>query len=350
MRDNFLITGGAGFIGTNLAHHYLTHRKRVVILDNFSRTGAQENACWLQKSFGNNLTVVNADVRQATDVLRKLVENAEVVYHLAGQVAVTTSVERPREDFEVNALGTLNVLEAVRLSSSKPIVVYSSTNKVYGRMTDLSVVESNGRYEYSDLAKGIAETHCLDFYSPYGCSKGTGDQYVIDYARIYGLKTIVFRQSCVYGPHQFGIEDQGWIAWFAIRALQNRPVTIFGDGKQVRDVLYVEDLIAAYDAAIDHVSRTTGQAYNIGGGPMNTLSLLELVVLLKQRFGNQLDYGFEDWRPGDQLVFVSDIRKATAHFGWEPRVGIVEGLSKLVRWLNENASLFLEPLLSSPKV
>lgn len=285
MKDNYLITGGAGFIGTNLADHYLTHNKQVTIFDNFSRAGAKENVRWLQQRHGDRLTVVYGDVRRTDSHLPALVERAEVVLHLAAQVAVTTSVMNPREDFEVNALGTFNVMEAVRLSSSKPIVIYSSTNKVYGKMPDLDVVESGGHYTYAQGAHGIAEMRPLDFYSPYGCSKGAGDQYVLDYARIYGIRTVAFRQSCIYGPHQFGIEDQGWVAWFAIRAMQNLPVTIYGDGKQVRDVLYIDDLIAAFDATIEHIGKTAAQAYNIGGGPQNTLSLLELIDLLNHHFG-----------------------------------------------------------------
>jgi CDP-paratose 2-epimerase len=340
MKDHYLITGGAGFIGTNIAHHYLAHNKQVTILDDFSRPGAQENIRWLRQRHGDGLTVVKGDVRQLDAHLPALVETAEVVFHLAAQVAVTRSVNNPREDFEVNAFGTFNVLEAVRLSVSKPIVVYSSTNKVYGKMADLAVLEQGSRYGYAKLPNGIPETRPLDFYSPYGCSKGIGDQYVLDYARIYGLKAIVFRQSCIYGPHQFGIEDQGWIAWLAIRAIQDLPITIYGDGKQVRDVLYIDDLIAAYNAAIEGVTKTTGQAYNIGGGPRNTLSLLELIDLLKQQFGRQPRYDFADWRPGDQLVYISDIRKARVDFGWVPRVSPDEGVAALVEWLHQNEHLF----------
>jgi len=336
MEDRYLITGGAGFIGTNLANHYLANNKRVTIFDNFSRRGAQENAGWLTARYGGFVQVVKGDVRNSNSQLPKLVEQADVVYHLAAQVAVTTSVKEPREDFEVNAQGTFNVLEAVRRSSAKPILVYSSTNKVYGKLASLEVVETDGRYAYRVLPEGVSEDRPLDFYSPYGCSKGAGDQYVIDYARIYGLRTITFRQSCIYGPHQFGIEDQGWVAWFALRALRGLPVTIYGDGKQVRDVLFVDDLIAAYDAAVACIDTTAGQVYNIGGGPRNTLSLLELIELLQRQFGYQLEHAFSDWRPGDQLIFVSDIRKAKADFGWEPEVNPQTGLAKLVAWLREN--------------
>ena len=338
MRDSYLITGGAGFIGTNVADHYLSAGKRVTIFDNFTRDGSRENVRWLLERHGDRVTVVEGDIRNVNAPLRHLAEAADVVFHFAAQVAVTTSVADPRDDFEVNALGTFNVLEAVRRSTRKPIVLYSSTNKVYGEMTDLDVVERGGRYHYVDCAHGVPETRPLDFHSPYGCSKGTGDQYVLDYARVYGLQTVVFRQSCIYGPHQFGIEDQGWVAWFAIRALQNKAVTIYGDGKQVRDALFIGDLIEAYDAAVTQIDRTTGQAYNMGGGPTNTLSLLELLALLEQRFGRPLQHGFDDWRTGDQRVFISDVRKAKAHFGWEPRTTVAQGVERLIAWLQENES------------
>ena len=207
-------------------------------------------------------------------------------------------------------------------------------------MSDVDVIEQVGRYAYRNLTEGVSETRPLDFYSPYGCSKGCGDQYVIDYGRIYDLQTVVFRQSCIYGPHQFGIEDQGWVAWFAIRAMQNLPFTIYGDGKQVRDVLYVDDLVAAYDAAIENIETTSGRAYNIGGGRANTLSLLELVSLLQEQFGRRLIYDFEDWRPGDQLVFINNLSQAMKDFNWQPRVSVIEGVSQLVDWLDQNKSLF----------
>jgi CDP-paratose 2-epimerase len=342
MKEHYLITGGAGFIGTNLAHSYLTDKRYVTIFDNFSRPGSHENVQWLKDRHGARLKVVHGDVRHSGQQLQALVDEAEVVFHLAAQVAVTTSVSDPRADFEVNAVGTFNVLEAVRLAVSKPILVYSSTNKVYGKMSDVNVKVNNGRHAYEELVEGIPETCPLDFYSPYGCSKGIGDQYVIDYARIYGLKTVVFRQSCIYGPHQFGIEDQGWVAWFVIRALQNQPLTIYGDGKQVRDVLYVGDLIAAFNSAVESVERTAGKAYNIGGGRDKTLSLLELIQLLEERLGRRLKYTFADWRPGDQLVFISDIRKAWTDFGWKPEVSPAEGVDKLLSWLRQNEQVLAQ--------
>lgn len=341
MKEAYLLTGGAGFIGCNAADHYLKHDRRVTILDDFSRPGTEKNLRWLQGRHGDRVSVLRADVCTDRQVLERAVEEADVVIHLAAQVAVTTSVQDPRRDFEINALGTLNVLEAVRASAARPIVLYSSTNKVYGKMADVEVVERKGRYAYRELAEGVSESRPLDFYSPYGCSKGAGDQYMVDYARIYGLRTVTLRQSCIYGPHQFGMEDQGWVAWFSIRAMLEQPVAIYGDGKQVRDVLFVDDLIAAYDAAVDRIEVAAGQPYNVGGGPTNTLSLLELVGMLDKRFRRPLEHRFADWRPGDQLVFVSDIAKAKRDLGWQPRTNVDAGVDQLLSWLSDNKELFL---------
>lgn len=348
--SKYLVIGGAGFIGSNVAANYLAAGADVTIFDNFDREGSRHNVAWLEKEYGNRLTVIEADIRYDYETLEREAQKADVVFHLAAQVAVTTSVTNPREDFEINALGTFNVLEAIRNSTSRPILLYTSTNKVYGKMEDLDTVESNGRYAYANAPQGISESRPLDFHSPYGCSKGCGDQYVIDYARIYGLKTVVFRQSCIYGPRQFGMEDQGWVAWFAIRAMQGRPVTIYGDGKQVRDVLHVADLLRAYDLAITHIDRCSGKAYNIGGGPNNTMSLLELVDLLKRRFPRGLECTFDNWRPGDQLVYVSNIDAAKRDFGWEPAISPAAGVDRLVEWLVANRQLFeaSEPVLVPP--
>ena len=340
MFDRYLITGGAGFIGTNVAAHYLEQHKRVTILDNLSRVGSETNLAWLMDTYGKRVKFVRADLRQSSPELLAAVADADVVYHLAGQVAVTTSVLRPMDDFEINARGTLNVLEAARQVARPPVVVYSSTNKVYGQLEDVRVAEVDGRFRLLDAPQGIAETRPLDFHSPYGCSKGAADQYVLDYSRIYGLRTIVFRQSCIYGSHQFGVEDQGWIAWFALRALRRLPVTVYGNGRQVRDVLHVDDLIAAYEAALGAIDRTSGRAYNLGGGPSNTLSLLELVDLLDEQLGVRLAYRFDDWRPGDQRVFVSDIRRAAADFGWTPRIDPASGIASMLDWLRQGAETF----------
>jgi CDP-paratose 2-epimerase len=340
VKQKITITGGAGFIGSNTAAHYLANGHQVVVLDNFKRRGTRSNVEWLARQFGSQLSVVESDIRHFTPELQGAVAAADVVFHLAAQVAVTTSVVNPREDFETNATGTFNVLEAARLAERQPIVVYASTNKVYGKMADAGVHLKDGRYQYSDLPHGAGESRPLDFYSPYGCSKGAGDQYVIDYARIFGLRTVAFRQSCIYGPRQFGIEDQGWVAWFAIRAMQGKGVTIFGDGRQVRDVLHVHDLIRCYTAAVDHIDAISGRAYNIGGGPDFTLSLLELLQILGERHGREMPCGFDDWRPGDQRVFIADIRQAAADFGWKPLIGPREGVNQLADWIEQNRELF----------
>jgi CDP-paratose 2-epimerase len=340
MSERILITGGAGFIGINLAARQLEAGKAVTILDNFSRRGSDLNADWLRRRYpGSRLRVVTADVRSDRDVLQAEVNNAEVVFHLAAQVAVTLSVTDPRHDFEVNALGTFNVLDAARRRPTPPIVVYASTNKVYGRMADIAIVRQGDRYAYRDLPHGVDESRPLEFYSPYGCSKGAGDQYMMDFDRIYGVPTVTFRQSCIYGTHQFGIEDQGWVAWFAICALRRDPVTIFGDGRQVRDVLFIDDLNDAYDLAVRNIDATHGKSYNIGGGARNTLSLLELVTTLREEFDLPLAPTTSDWRPGDQLVYVSDVRRAATDFGWKPRTTPREGIAKMIAWLRENRAL-----------
>jgi len=263
-----------------------------------------------------------------------------VVAHLAAQVAVTHSVADPREDFEINALGGFNLLEAVRGCGADPIVIYASTNKVYGELGGVQWREREQRYEYQELEYGIAENVPIDLHSPYGCSKGALDLYMLDYARIYGLKTVVFRQSCIYGPRQFGVEDQGWVAHFVISALLGRPITIYGDGKQVRDVLHVRDLITAFEAAIEHIDVSRGQAYNLGGGPHNTLSLLELIDRLQAKADRPIELEFDEWRPGDQKVYVSDIRKAKGDLGWAPQIGVGVGLSDLRQWVAANRELF----------
>lgn len=350
MRSHHVITGGAGFIGTNLADHLLARGDRVTLVDDFSRVGSRENVRWLHGRYPGGLEVLEHDLSTGESPLHAVVRDADTVFHLAAQVAVTTSVTDPRRDFEVNALGTFNLLEAIRRSGSSAVLLYSSTNKVYGETSNLALVEHDHRYGYGDLPKGVSEEQPLDFHSPYGCSKGAADQYVLDYSRIYGLRTVVFRQSCIYGPHQFGIEDQGWVAWFAIRALLELPVVIYGDGKQVRDVLFVNDLIEAYTAAVAAIDRTAGKAYNLGGGPTRTLSLRELVSFLSTHFGRPLQHSFDDWRPGDQRVYISDIRKAERDFGWTPRTSVADGLAQLLEWLTLNGHVFGVPVEAPPVV
>jgi CDP-paratose 2-epimerase len=339
------ITGGAGFIGCNLATRCLGQGNDVTIYDNLSRPRTEHNLEWLRSNaqFGAApLTFVRGDIRDY-EGLRQAMNTAQpdLVVHLASQVAVTTSVKNPREDFEINALGSFNVLEAARSQSTPPAVIYASTNKVYGGMEDTVVVQEATRYRYRDLAKGVSEHQPLDFHSPYGCSKGAGDQYVRDYARIYGMRTVVFRQSCIYGERQFGVEDQGWVAHFVIAAAMNRPISIYGDGKQVRDLLYVQDLINAYEAAWSHLDIASGQVFNVGGGMDNTLSIWsEFGPLLDQLAGRQIKVQYGDWRPGDQPVFVSDNSKAKQVLGWEPRMSVRDGVRRLWDWVNANPGLF----------
>ena len=337
---NHLITGGAGFIGCNLAHALLSRGEPVTVLDNLSRPLTSLNLEWLRRQHNGPLRFIQADIRKA-DAMREAVAGHDVVYHLAGQAAVTTSVQDPRSDFEINVLGTLNVLEAARLTKRPPIVFFASTNKVYGSMETIAIEERETRYCYGNLPRGMSETQRLDFHSPYGCSKGAADQYVSDYARTYGLRTVVFRQSCIYGPRQFGVEDQGWAVHFVISAVFGRPITIYGDGKQVRDMLYVDDLIAAYLAALEHIDTVSGRTYNIGGGPQNTLSIwAEFGPLLKSLTGRPIRVRYNNWRPSDQLVYISDISKVACELDWQPRVSVLDGIERLVCWVKENQKVF----------
>ncbi|HRU39080.1 MAG TPA: SDR family NAD(P)-dependent oxidoreductase [Candidatus Goldiibacteriota bacterium] len=337
---NILITGGAGFIGSNVAERFLKKGCNVTVFDNLSRRGTSWNLDWLRRNY-RKMKFIKGDIRKYNDLLSAFRKNRyDAVFHFAAQVAVTTSVTNPREDFEINALGTFNLLEAVRNTGQSPVILYSSTNKVYGGMTDIKITERDGKYCYESIPGGIDETRLLDFHSPYGCSKGTADQYMIDYARIYGLKTVVFRQSCIYGYRQFGIEDQGWVAWFTIAAMLEKPLTIYGDGKQVRDVLFIEDLADAYEAAIDNIEKCGGQAFNVGGGPNNTMSLLELIAFLEKFFGRKIPLKFADWRPGDQPVFICDITKAGKVFGWQPKTSPEEGVKLLYEWVKGHKRLF----------
>jgi len=339
-----LITGGAGFIGSNIAKRFLDKRADVVILDNLSRAGAHKNLDWLKGCSGKNLTFMNGDVRnrQLMGLLfnKPDIGKIDMVFHMAAQVAVTTSVVNPTEDFEINALGTFNLLEAIRSSKQRPVIINASTNKVYGKMDFAGVEEKKSRYRYKNLAYGASENTPLDFYSPYGCSKGSADQYILDYSRIYGLKTINFRQSCIYGPRQFGVEDQGWVAHFIISAVFGRPITIYGDGKQVRDILFIDDLVDAFLAAAKNIKSTGGRVYNIGGGSKNTMSLLEFIVLLEKAIGRKIPLKFKGWRPGDQKIYISDIRLAQKDFGWRPKIDFKKGIRLLLGWVASNKGLF----------
>jgi CDP-paratose 2-epimerase len=341
MSKKTIIIGGAGFIGYHCAVRALREGHDVTLVDNLSRQGAAVNLASLRELAGAvkvPLRFCHADIRHHEDLARIFREvRPELVIHQAAQVAVTTSVTNPRLDFEVNALGTFNVLEAVRLQAPEAYVVFSSTNKVYGGMEDVAVVEEATRYRYRDHPEGFDETRATDFHSPYGCSKGAADQYVRDYCRIFGLRAAVFRQSCIYGPNQFGIEDQGWVAWFAIAAVLNRPVTIYGTGKQVRDLLWVDDLCEAYWLAWRQGKG--GEIYNMGGGAENTLSLLELVELLRRNGVSGLNPGYSTPRPGDQPVYVTNAAKARAVLSWRPKVAPGAGVVKLLGWVRENQAL-----------
>ena len=336
-----IITGGAGFIGSNAAMRYLKAGHEVIVIDSLTREGTRKNLNILE-AIGGRLHFLPADIREAEAVQKVFERHRDVdrILHLAAQVAVTTSVQDPMTDFETNALGTLNVLEAMRRCDISSPAIYSSTNKVYGEMMDAQVVLRDNRWAYTNLPAGVSEERCLDFHSPYGCSKGAADQYFVDYHRIYGLNTTVMRQSCIYGYRQFGAEDQGWVAWFMIACQTGRPITIFGDGKQVRDILFVDDLLDAYDAAFSGGREIAGRVYNIGGGPENVLSLLELVEYIEQRQGSRLKYVKSEWRPGDQKVFVSDIRRAYTELGWKPKIGSRQGLDLLYDWIGCNLNLF----------
>jgi len=337
----WLITGGCGFVGTNLADVLLGKGEEVAILDNLSRVGSRDNLAWLRSRHGSDWRFVEADIRDADAVAHPVQETKPyALAHLAGQVAMTTSIENPRLDFEVNALGTLNVLEAVRLYSPTTIVLYSSTNKVYGSLDHLRYEETETRYVLSDYPNGLDESLPLDGYSPYGCSKLAADQYVRDYHRIYGIPTVVFRHSSMYGGRQFATYDQGWIGWFCLKALEMAdpnapPFTISGDGKQVRDVLHADDLVAAYLKTVENIHRTAGQIYNIGGGMDNSLSLLELFAELERIIGCRMRYTKIGWRPGDQIVFVADYRKAKQEFAWCPMVSKESGLRHMLEWSRE---------------
>ena len=312
-----LITGGAGFLGVNAATHFVRAGWHVTVLDNLSRPGTERNLKWLITRHPAQITFIKEDVRNA-GALADHVRDQDAVLHLAGQVAVTTSLVDPGNDFDVNARGTLNVLEAVRLNNSEAPVVFSSTNKVYGKLD-----QNNS---------ACKETQPLDFHSPYGCSKGAADQYVRDYARCFHMNTVVLRQSCIYGAHQYGTEDQGWVAHFVHSILNRRPLTIYGDGSQVRDLLDARDLCDMYLSVIDNIDLTRGEVYNVGGGPENQRNLLEVIDQIGELTNRKPEYSFADWREGDQKYYVSDVGKAKQELGWEPKIDFDRGLRELIAW------------------
>ncbi len=341
-----IITGGAGFIGINVALRHLNFGDEIVLIDNLSRKGTRINLKLVEKN--SKVKFYKTDIRNFSDINKifKLHKDASIIYHLAAQVAVTTSVFYPRQDFEINVLGTLNILESMRINKCKGLLIYASTNKVYGGMENAVVKLKKNRYQYIDYTKGIDENFNLDFHSPYGCSKGAADQYVRDYHRIYGLNTTVFRQSCIYGQNQFGVEDQGWVAYFIIAAVLDLPITIYGDGKQVRDILWVEDLIDAYLLAYKNIKVINGQIFNIGGGPKNQMSLLELISILEKKINKKIKLKFSTWRPGDQKIFVSNNNKLEEKLTWRPKVCANYGIDLLISWVKKNSSVIKKILTS----
>lgn len=330
---SLLLTGGAGFIGVNVAAHFARLGWHVSIFDNLSGSGAKANLSWLKDNVQGRVEFVSGDVRDV-DTVNPAVVGKQAVIHLAAQVAVTSSVVDPRIDFEINALGTINVLEAVRLHAPDAILIFASTNKVYGALEGWQLSLINGRWGPADGRVGVSESEPMDFHSPYGCSKGAADQYVRDYSRSFSLRTVVLRQSCVYGEHQFGNEDQGWVAHFAHAVVQRRPITIYGDGHQVRDLLDVRDLSDLYELCIERIDDCSGRIFNVGGGPENSRSVLSVLQSIEAEVGNASAYTFSDWRPGDQPYYVSDVSLAREVLGWRPRVDFDQGLHDLVSWVN----------------
>ncbi|HEV2746764.1 MAG TPA: SDR family NAD(P)-dependent oxidoreductase [Allosphingosinicella sp.] len=336
-----LVTGGAGFIGCNIADRLAEEGHEVLVYDALSRPGVEANLAWLEERHGAQVARIVADIRDE-DELARAAREAKAVFHMAAQVAVTTSLADPREDFEVNLKGTINLLDALRLKGGRTPVVFASTNKVYGDLADLDFGLEGQRYVPRDAAvaaHGIGEARPLDFHTPYGCSKGAADQYVLDYARSFGLPAAVIRMSCIYGVRQMGTEDQGWVAHFLIRALEERPITLYGDGCQVRDILDVSNAVEAYLKAWTAIDRIGGRAFNLGGGPANAVSLRELIAYMAELLGREIDVRFDDWRAGDQRYFVADTRVIRQALGLAPEVPWREGVAMLAEWLRESRGL-----------
>lgn len=334
-----LITGGCGFLGSNLASDALARGDDLIVFDNLYRNGSRENLAWLQAQ--GTFTFEHGDIRNQNDITRIIAAHApDAIFHLAGQVAMTTSIANPRMDFETNALGTFNLLEAVRQHAPNAVVIYSSTNKVYGDLEQFNYTETETRFRCIDHPEGFNEHTTLDFHSPYGCSKGAADQYMLDYARIFELKTVVFRHSSMYGGRQFATYDQGWVGWFCQKAVETSrgelraPFTISGTGKQVRDVLHADDMKRLYMAAVENIDKARGHAFNIGGGIENSLSLLELFSSLEGLLNIKLDYRRLPVRESDQRVFVADIQKATRLLDWRPLVSAPDGVARMVEWVS----------------
>src|SRR3954469_22030038 len=335
-RARVLVTGGCWFLACNIAAGLVARGRDVLVMDNLSRPGSEQNAEWLKQRYGSSVAIEIADTRD-TEAVDELVSASDAVMHLAAQVAVTTSLDDPISDFEINGRGTLNILEAIRRHGRQIPIIFASTNKVYGKLLDLPDVRRvDGRNVPCDprFAQGVGEDAPLDLYSPYGCSKGAADQYVRDYARVFGLRSVVFRMSCIYGPRQFGNEDQGWIAHFLLQSIHQRPITIYGDGRQVRDAIFVGDAVDAWIRALDNIDNIRGQIFNLGGGPSNAISLRELLDFITELRGEQPQVRFAEWRPGDQPWYVSDIRALSRELDWQPRVPVRQGLGRIERWLD----------------
>ncbi|MFN3726406.1 MAG: SDR family NAD(P)-dependent oxidoreductase [Allosphingosinicella sp.] len=336
-----LITGGAGFIGCNIADRLAGEGHDILVYDALSRPGVEANLAWLKERHAGRIASITADVRDE-DELARAARQAKAAFHLAAQVAVTTSLADPREDFEVNLRGTLNLLDALRLQGDNTPVIFASTNKVYGDLADLGFRLEGGSYVPQDAAvaaNGVGEERHLDFHTPYGCSKGAADQYVLDYARSFGLPAAVLRMSCIYGVRQMGTEDQGWVAHFLIRALEDEPITLYGDGRQVRDILDVSNAVEAYLSAWRRIDRISGRAFNLGGGPTNAVSLRELVAYMAELLGREIEVRFDDWRAGDQRWFVADTRNARRALDLSPAVPWREGVAQLAEWLRESRGI-----------
>jgi CDP-paratose 2-epimerase len=336
-----LVTGGAGFIGCNIANKLAEDGHEVLIYDSLSRPGVETNLAWLKERHPGLVTSITADIRDE-DELARAARDVKAVFHMAAQVAVTTSLVDPREDFEINLKGTINLLDAVRLRGERVPVIFASTNKVYGDLADIDFHLEGDRYVPQDRHvrdHGIGEARPLDFHTPYGCSKGAADQYVLDYARSFGLPSAVIRMSCIYGVRQMGTEDQGWVAHFLIRALEGQPITLYGDGHQVRDILDVSNAVEAYLAAWESIDRISGRAFNLGGGPANAVSLRELIAHMSQLLGRDIDVRFSDWRAGDQRYFVADTRAIRETLGLSAAVPWKEGVARLAEWLRESRGI-----------
>ena len=343
-----LITGGAGFIGSNLADCLAGEGHEILVYDTLSRPGVERNLAWLKQRHGRRIVHIAGDVRDEDELVRAAAD-AKAAFHFAAQVAVTTSLEDPREDFDINVRGTINLLDAVRVRREPVPVIFASTNKVYGDLADIEFDTLHDRYEPKSFVarRGIDESRPLDFHTPYGCSKGAADQYVLDYARSFGVPTVVFRMSCIYGQRQMGTEDQGWVAHFLIRALEDKPITIYGDGRQVRDILDVGDAVNAYVRALENVDRVSGQAFNLGGGPTNAVSLLELIDEMRDITRRHIELNFEDWRQGDQRWFVANSAAVQAALDLPQRRDWRDGVARLAEWLATERGLELRRELAS---